>query len=430
MEKSHTHGGKDGAGASTSETTALISLDELTRRLYCPEPKVNQVLSQNDPGFSASSVPWNIQYSLSSEEVSKANGEGNDLPIDDVNVSAISSFSLPSFSYLDLRRQQNVAFAQENCRQAIVAMKPPSLDCRKAESLFQEALDLVPDHLDSLVGYGTLLLQNRQLAKAKPILQDALAVDPSNDQVRRLLASVQVQQQEQLEQTQQRQVAASRHLLLGKKEKAVTARESSAYIDALLERSLALEDDGEYKPELLDEIEQGQDEESNEGGTRRSRKKESKRNRDKKRKEKRRRKKRKERKRRKRSRRYDTSSDDGSVGSASASESSSSVRDQAKMTMRGNAHGESPTAVVHQATDTINDAKKSPAPRLASSSSDGDSSGIIHHKRKRRRRTSEDRYRYIETKKSSRKEEVYAEKSGNDGCRDRDDTRGKLIANG
>ncbi|KAL3907483.1 MAG: hypothetical protein SGILL_008856, partial [Bacillariaceae sp.] len=216
-------------------------------------------------------------------------------------------------SYLDLRRQQNTAFADQKATEATQASL---LEHAKAETLFKQALNLVPDHVPSLLGYGKLLIKMGRLQHAQRCLDDILEVEPNH---RIALQYKKVIERTFKQQQQQRLGNASADggslLSTGKKRKDLQMRESSAFQDALLERNLAMEgateNDGQGTTERTmsdDSDSYGSEEEDRRRRKRRRHKKDRKR------------KKKKEKKRRKkdRRRRYDSASS-ASSRSASAS---------------------------------------------------------------------------------------------------------------
>jgi hypothetical protein len=293
------HGGSDNNHVDESSKPKRTSFrQELARRLYCPEPRVNQVETSIESSLSV--IPWTLRYN--NITVENLTGDHYRQP---------SAF-LP-VSYLDLRRQQNIAFADEKYKEASTLS---SLEITKAQTLYKQALDLVPDHLDSLLGYGKILVRNTQFQKARRIFHDAVEVDPNNVVAKQYLSSIEKTLLSQLtkndELRQQQQETNINQSLLLKKGKNLTTRESSAYQDALMERNLALLDDNPFDGENEEEVEVDSDEDDGRG---QSRKRDI--DRYKKRKRRKRYKRRKENKNKKRKRRrYDTSSSSSSSSSS------------------------------------------------------------------------------------------------------------------
>jgi tetratricopeptide (TPR) repeat protein len=215
----------------------LPALTELSRRLHCPV----EILEENAeaPEGSLSYIPWSLKRPTQKEN-------NNDPSSGDDHKQQQKSF--PLVSYLDLRIHQNVAWANDRLQEGnALAFCDPA----KAESLFQQGLDLVPDHVDLLVGYGNLLAQAKRRPLAILKLQCALEIDPNHVGAKEQLERVQLQQQSLLRRQQERNNVVP------------VARESSVYQDVLMERSLAL-DSLPQEPEDQDE-----DEENNSSGDRR-----------------------------------------------------------------------------------------------------------------------------------------------------------------
>jgi hypothetical protein len=352
----------------------------------------------------------------------------------------------------------------------------------KVDSIYQEVLDLVPDHLESLLSYGKFLFEYRHNhVKARHTLEGALEIDQTNDEVLQLLSRIQQEEREEQQQLvtlrkqqhqQQLQLQASipRHgPLLGKKEKALTARESSAYMDALLERNLAAgtatgeieyfnqfslaDDGGNFQNEVKGQQEGEGELLSKEEINQHSRKKELKlkhrntKRKEEKRQRRRRRKKRKEKKyrtRKRSSKRHDISSscDDDSVNSESTpfSESPSSSSSsplppsskEGKTKARLDPNGERwPLQPADPMDRRIDEdmGEISPHHGLASSSTDDSDSrnSTSKHKRKRRRHTRINKKRYRDG--DERKNRFTADnnkqsrnRSGDEGRRDGNDT--------
>jgi tetratricopeptide (TPR) repeat protein len=182
-----------------------ISLDELSRRLFSPYEIPKPAGDEAEPSDqSLSYIAWQLKQS-------HANNDR-------------SSSSFPTFSYLDLRRQQNTAWATDRLTEGNAILFE---DPRKAENLYKQGLDLVPDHVELLVGYGKLLAQTKRRPLALAKFLRALEVDPSCISAKENLERV--RQHEILLRQESRKVAAP------------VLRESSAFQDVLLERSLAQE---------------------------------------------------------------------------------------------------------------------------------------------------------------------------------------------
>mmetsp|Transcript_22547 Transcript_22547/g.47324 ORF Transcript_22547/g.47324 Transcript_22547/m.47324 type:complete len:460 (+) Transcript_22547:70-1449(+) len=223
----------------------------LTYRLCCPRPKLDLPCQSSSVGIGASLsfLPWRIREGDNGGET-----PGNATPDD------VARQLLPS--YLDLRRQQNVEFADEKCREAnnLLESSTSKGEDIDAKTSFAQALELVPNHLDSLIGYGKLLIQTGNCSKAEGFLKSALRVDKDNVEARHCLAKLREKRKHTMlgggdnaalsysyslsggRNCYQPQDARNLMLLNNdsnhKTQKKLTARESSAYIDALMERNL------------------------------------------------------------------------------------------------------------------------------------------------------------------------------------------------
>jgi tetratricopeptide (TPR) repeat protein len=243
MEKSERRENEE-PSTNQSENATMQStrkLQDLIQLLYCPEPKVNQVESGVEA--SLSHVPWIIQWD-------DQNSVDTYVPLGSSSQSAATPDTQPApsasflpVSYLELRRQQNVAFAD---KKAVEAADAGLLDHAQAETLYRQALDLVPDHVPSLLGYAKLLYKTGRLRQAQRTLGDVLELEPDNTTALQYNTSLertfrQQENQARLGGRGASAVAAGSLLSSGKKRKDLQMRESSAFQDALLERNLAMD---------------------------------------------------------------------------------------------------------------------------------------------------------------------------------------------
>ena len=222
--------------------------DELSRLLYKPLPRSNEVT-----GSSLSVIPWKIvliqetptsssDFNLKSlaAKVPPPTLPGTEKKSTDSKVSP----SLPSASYLDLRRKQNLCFADAQCSKAHDELENGKANPSNA---WKQALQLVPDHMPSLVGYGKYLLQIGKLAQAEKLLTQSLSIYPKHGLALRLLSEL----FETRRKRHRRQLVAPSRPLPSQYHNQTSnlnlaTRESSAYQDALLERQLMAspKDDG------------------------------------------------------------------------------------------------------------------------------------------------------------------------------------------
>jgi hypothetical protein len=262
-----------------------ITFEELKLRLYHPPPSnprlFGGVVIANDGSstiaHSLSYIPWTLRQSAT-------------------NATTSEDASFPTTSYLDLRRQQNRAWANDRL---LKGNEQFYLDPINADSLYQEGLDLVPDHIELLVAQAKLWMQRRnrpQAAKAQ--LQQCLQLDPDHKAAKELL--------DRLE-----RLDASRRGVAPKRLQQTTLESSSAFQDALMERNLAMD------TSLLD-AEDELDEHSAASSGRKDAKKKKKKKRKSKKKSKHRKKH--DKKRRRKRKRYDDSSTDDSSSSSDESD--------------------------------------------------------------------------------------------------------------
>jgi tetratricopeptide (TPR) repeat protein len=205
-------------GEKQSKAAPYISLNELSRRLFSPyeipKPSGDEA-EASDPSLSY--IAWKLK-------------QENDANNDE------SSSSFPLFSYLDLRRQQNTAWATDRLIEGNAILFE---DPHKAENLYKQGLDLVPDHVELLVGYGKLLAQTKRRPLAIAKFQRALEVDPNC-----------ISAKEHLERVRQHEILLRQD---SRKVAAPVLRASSAFQDVLLERSLAQETPVEEELEVNEE---------------------------------------------------------------------------------------------------------------------------------------------------------------------------------
>ena len=212
-----------GASASTSGGGGESLRSELSRLLYRPLPTSQSERLTNDE-LPLSALPWKIDCKMP-ETTDNSSGTKN-------------SVHFPDVSYLDLRRLQNTSYADSQC---IKAQAELAKHQSKPEKFWKQALQLVPDHLPSLVGYAKYLLDSGKLEASEDLLQQAVAIDPNDTAVRYLDADVaRLRQMRSQKQTVLSKLPFAKHgpITTSNTNNNLTARESSAYQDALMERQL------------------------------------------------------------------------------------------------------------------------------------------------------------------------------------------------
>ena len=263
-------------------TSTPISLEDLILQLHVHPSALNDAAIYDDhspPESSLSCIPWKLVVRGSSTpgalpssgptrqplespgaveaSPSKASSESVPNP-DSVNPSSIPvvgddgspSIRFPSYSYLDLRRRQNEAWANQRLEEG---NKVCFVDPTKAEELYEQGLELVPDHVELLVAQAKLWshpsvarVHPEKVAEAVAQLRDVVSrLDPGHKAARQHL-----ERMEQHLTRQQQNLGGNRSGGVGggiipgivskKKGLSVALESSSAYQDALMERNLAI----------------------------------------------------------------------------------------------------------------------------------------------------------------------------------------------
>jgi tetratricopeptide (TPR) repeat protein len=219
------------------EGTKIAALENLSRRLHDPSVLSTASATESEsPEGALSFIPWKLNII-----------DGNTRELQD---------AFPSFSYLDLRREQNIAWATDRLAEGNALLFE---DPQQAENSYIQGLDLVPDHVELLVAHGKLLAQSKRIALAIIKFQRALEVDLECASAKENLERVQTQQA-RLRHQFSRTISASAS--------APVARESSMLQDVLLERALLMEDsttrldDEEDKKDEEDDVVQHDDKHS------------------------------------------------------------------------------------------------------------------------------------------------------------------------
>mmetsp|Transcript_42331 Transcript_42331/g.43113 ORF Transcript_42331/g.43113 Transcript_42331/m.43113 type:complete len:418 (-) Transcript_42331:2054-3307(-) len=384
---------------------SLLSPREvLSKRLYCPQPKLDLLLSENHDTFNIEStlsfLPWRIQY------VTLAAGDDSlSVKGDGENSTSIKQL-LPSISYLDLRRQQNVEFANDKCQEANVSLKSidVAIDLKKAKTSFIQALELVPDHLPSLIGYAKLLMKAETFYKAERIIKSALEVDPNNLEVQHYLTTL--QEKRRRPQLLQSEHQESKRLVFAQKQKDLVTNKSSAYQDALIERALVDPQNGKD-----DEDDDNECESRHRSPNRSKKKKKDKKHRHK-RKHSHRKRKSKEKKHRKlRNHRYGAYSSSSSYSCSSSLLSSSSSEipidsenEEELKAKKDSVHENSPSKESNLLNLTFRPSSiKRPLSKSVDSEKDEDDESYRRHKKRRKHRYTNDTKRRHKRKKHSKK---------------------------
>ena len=137
------------------------------------------------PEAMLSSIPWRLEI-CPAVDTAKKKDDGADTtknePSEEVDdhppkTTRTTTRAFLNESFLDLRRHQNVTWADERLVEGIAHSKSPHQHHR-AEASYQKGLEIVPDHTDLLTAYGAWLANQGRTAEALDKLERALRVDP------------------------------------------------------------------------------------------------------------------------------------------------------------------------------------------------------------------------------------------------------------
>jgi tetratricopeptide (TPR) repeat protein len=253
--------------AMSNEATPLLNISSLSRRVYDASIVRRYPVAENQlPALP--SCPWKLRL---------LSGDGTKVESKD---------PYPSFTYLDLRRQQNESWATSRLEEGVQLAKASKH--KEAESCYKEGLDLVPTHTQLMVAYGALCANLGRTQEAISRLERALEIDPTAANAEQYLTTIRQQQEQRDQQRQQRQ---GRH---PNRDKTTTLalRTDNALQDAMAESVLA--GDGASKPNgkyplLADDEDGNYANDSDESKDERRRRRHKKKSKKKKRKKKRRR---------------------------------------------------------------------------------------------------------------------------------------------
>lgn len=129
--------------------------------------------SNHQAPINISHIPWRIAY----ESTNNDNNSADDSTAAAINGGEHRTVLLKE-SYLDLRRQQNIAWAEDRLVEGISLAKH-SKTYRAAEKCYQQGLEVVPDHAPLHVAYGALVgSQEGRRDEALQMFDRALKIDP------------------------------------------------------------------------------------------------------------------------------------------------------------------------------------------------------------------------------------------------------------
>lgn len=191
---------------------------------------VGNVKEEFKPNDMFSNIPWRLNSSdLSGMNVLAFKSDADVPGSGDVKPPAEESF--PKVHYLDLRRQQNTQWADQRLREGIqIASEQPltSSSYTKALTVYQQGLELVPNHVDLLVAMGALQASYGEYDSAISLFQRAQILEPNHANARTYMDQVLAA----LERQNIRAYSTSRET------GAIVTKAERASMDASLERSL------------------------------------------------------------------------------------------------------------------------------------------------------------------------------------------------
>jgi tetratricopeptide (TPR) repeat protein len=126
-------------------------------------------------------VPWTLKVEPTSEDIEEK--------VDDKKDEKQSAPGYASLDYLTLRRRQNVSLAEKNLHQGVNLAKQENYE--QAKELYEQGLEMVPNHVDLLVALGCLYANIGQRDRAAHHLQRALDIEPDHLNAKNYLAQIQ-----------------------------------------------------------------------------------------------------------------------------------------------------------------------------------------------------------------------------------------------
>eukprot|EP00529_Nitzschia_sp_RCC80_P024811 CAMPEP_0113484046 /NCGR_PEP_ID=MMETSP0014_2-20120614/23755_1 /TAXON_ID=2857 /ORGANISM="Nitzschia sp." /LENGTH=443 /DNA_ID=CAMNT_0000377627 /DNA_START=247 /DNA_END=1575 /DNA_ORIENTATION=+ /assembly_acc=CAM_ASM_000159 len=274
----HHHHHLEGTNMDTNQQRRrqrVITMEQISRELFQPDPRVASIEKGLPIDRTVTSFPWKLD--ITGWSTAGQNDNENENNNKDHNDTNEAKDVLPS--YLDLRRQQNLDYVQSCTDKASTwigrwrTMKPGTLqyenEFKMIKSELIKALELIPDDVKSLLLYSQILLEHdissftesslvshTHSNKIEKMTKKVLKIDPGN-----IRANVILEESERWQRlpapattvASNRRIANARALPMNilsrptKQGKApsssssslqLTARDSSAFQDALMERNL------------------------------------------------------------------------------------------------------------------------------------------------------------------------------------------------
>mmetsp|Transcript_8159 Transcript_8159/g.11758 ORF Transcript_8159/g.11758 Transcript_8159/m.11758 type:complete len:423 (+) Transcript_8159:99-1367(+) len=184
---------RDRSSMSTLQKPKQIMVDEdaseeqmksLLERLYDPSTmrraEAQMSIENSLVGLhSLTKTPWELSVTLD-HSVEESNTQSNETDVEEK--------AYPSWSYLDLRRMQNVNWATRRMEDGIKLAKESNW--RQAENCYKEGLDLVPTHAELWVAYGCLCANTGRVQEGIDKLERALREDPDCPNAQKYLDSI------------------------------------------------------------------------------------------------------------------------------------------------------------------------------------------------------------------------------------------------
>ncbi|GKY98837.1 hypothetical protein MPSEU_000839700 [Mayamaea pseudoterrestris] len=192
----------DSNGNQTSSTYAFSIVDPTSAshahndwRLQLLDPSLchrymRETSENGDEENVFSHIPWILTEEKDERSKELCHATATSSPRQNQQAPA----AYPNIHYLDLRRLQNIQWADQRLHDGIklATQQPQTHDAyAKARSAYQQGLDLVPDHVDLLVALGALQANHGKHSDALHNLQRALDLDPKHVNANAYLREVQ-----------------------------------------------------------------------------------------------------------------------------------------------------------------------------------------------------------------------------------------------
>lgn len=164
-------------GGKASSKTQVVNIAALAQRVNDPSIVRREYSTQMSKSDLISHIPWQLKIS----------GVGSDSEEQE-------KVTYPNFTYLDLRRSQNSAWATSRLHDGVHLAKSGKL--KEAETCYKEGLELDPSHAQLLVAYGALCANLGRVDEGIVKLKRALEIDPEVTNGQKYLTAIQHRRRE------------------------------------------------------------------------------------------------------------------------------------------------------------------------------------------------------------------------------------------